>query len=292
MLIRDSYRAKIDLGDISSSNEPLETKGLEHLRKYPDMLEAYENFSKIFDIPLNRFILANGGENAVKNTLLALRPKKMFYSYPTWGMLDVFCEALNIEPVRVPFKIKTSSKEIFEDLYAYERLDFDCFYSCGSVNNYFRYVSIEPRAFPTKSDVIQISDQTYSELDYIKNQVEHQSCSTVIVGSFDKLVGCGLRLGFAIFPSYMNDRFQLQREQFLNYEAIQFLKNFNEYNLKSNYRFEKLQEYLKTDDFYLENKKLVQIVHPNFCTYFGKLEHKGAKHFQVGNQWFTRIGYK
>lgn len=223
LFIRNNYES-IKRG-LSSSNEPPVNKRITvDIGSYPDMKKAYENFSKILNIPTNRFVLSNGAENAIKNTLLALKPKSIFYSEPTWGMLDVYCEALSIKKYTKSFLYK---KNYIEEPFLRRRVDL--YYSTNGRNNLFSYIPREPLHYKYK-----ILDLTYFSIEYIKKEVKKSSRNTIIVGSFDKSHGAGLRLGFTIFPLELNRIFNIQREQFINPVACSFLNNF--YSTSNSYK--------------------------------------------------------
>lgn len=283
------YRNKYETKKSGTSNEPVALEGFEYLREYPDMKRAYEIFSDLVELPTNQFILCNGGENAVKNTLLAIKPKNMFFSYPTWGMLDVYCEALNINPIRSEM-IVGENGDVYEDEEHFYMLDgIDCFYSCCGINNYISYNPIT-----NLGNCWKIFDLTYYDWHSIKSWVcDLDSEKKIIVGSFDKMLGCGIRLGFAIFPRQFNDRFQLQREQFLNYSACQileYLKINPEVLLRSSLQ-DRANKYWDTclpaqiykDDIVTKTN--------NYITFRGDLNlNVPSTKFQIDDYKFTRIG--
>ena len=284
------YRNKYVTRQSGTSNEPSSIEGFEHLREYPDMLRAYQIFSKLIGLPMNQFILANGGENAIKNTLLAIKPQNMFFSYPSWGMLDVYCEALNIKPIRSELYIDKDG-EATEDKDYFDMLSgLDCFYSCSGINNYISYNPI----VDYDTSFWQIIDMTYFDFDSIKSRVAGLDTEKrVIVGSFDKILGCGIRLGFAIFPRQFNDRFQLQREQFLNYSACQILEYLqtNPDVLKRSACQDRAEKFWKTCLPAQIYKEDIVTKTNNYITFRGDLNLSVPNvKFEIDDHKFTRIG--
>lgn len=283
------YRNKYSKREPGTSNEPSALEGFEHLREYPDMKKAYKIFSELVELPENQFILANGGENAIKNTLLAIKPKNMFFSYPTWGMLDVYCQALGIKPIRSEMKIDEDGNA-YEDLHHFCMLDgLDCFYSCCGINNYISYNPIT-----NVGNFWKILDLTYYDWHNIKSW----ACSLdaekrVIVGSFDKMLGCGIRLGFALFPRQFNDQFQLQREQFLNYSACQILEYLKENPdvLKRSSLEERANKFWDTCLPAQIYKEDIVTKTNNYITFRGDLNLMvPCTKFEIDGMKFTRIG--
>ena len=239
---------------------------------------------------MNQFILANGGENAIKNTLLALKPKNMFYSYPTWGMLDVYCEALDIKPIRSELRLDTDGNAYEDSNFINILSGLDCFYSCSGINNYINYNPYTD----FDGDYWKIMDLTYFDFHSIKCRA---SCldaeKEVIVGSFDKMLGCGIRLGFAIFPRQFNDRFQLQREQFLNYSACQILEYLekNPEVLRRSNCQERAEKFWKTCLPVQIYKEDIITKTNNYITFRGDLNLSiPNRKFEIDDQPFTRIG--
>ena len=285
MLYRNSYKSR----EKGTSNEPAALKDFEHLREYPDMKKYYQIFSDLIELPTNQFILANGGENAIKNTLLAIKPKNMFFSYPTWGMLDVYCEALDINPIRSEL-IVNEDGDIFEDEKYFEMLDgVDCFYSCAGINNYVSYNPIIE-----DGNFWRILDLTYHDWHSIKCHCASLNAEKeVVVGSFDKMLGCGIRLGFAVFPRQFNDRFQLQREQFLNYSACQILEYLekNPEVLRRSNCQERAEKFWKTCLPAQIYKEDIITKTNNYITFRGNLDLNVPNiKFEIDGKKFTRIG--
>lgn len=277
MLKRNDYPPYPDTFLTQYNEPPVNSK----YRRYPDMLSIYNKFSSISGLPKNRFFLANGAENAIKNVLLALSPKSLFYAYPSWGMIDVICSALKIQVRKQSFFLKN------EDIIEPENYSgAEVYYSCYGRNNLFSYKNnFISNHIGSKYTLIDASYFSLEEIQEIYNKYKTLN-NVIIVGSFDKTFGAGLRLGFAIFPEELNNKMQLQRENFINYEASQFL-------LKDIYTKKKESFYKKVN----LSKLYKHLGNPyskclNFMTYKGKIpsNKKIFTYFQIGDTWFTRIG--
>lgn len=219
MLQRNQYAEDQQL-ILSTKNEPFASIQLSaDTRKYPDMHKAYNGFSKCFGIPASQFILGNGCENTMKSVLLALKPKSLHWSKPAWGFIDVYVAQLECQPYVHTFKGSLAAS--FEDEDFEE--DIDIYYATVHANN----------AIPTsynKNNVqksrFAILDLTYLRVDQLKEVLSCKLSSNVVyVGSFDKLLGCGIRAGFAVFPEDLSSRMHLQRENYVNALAAETFQN-------------------------------------------------------------------
>ena len=113
--MRNTYTIDKDVNyvnELSHKNEPGDSLNITvDVRQYPSMFEVYDAFEHM--MKTHYFILGNGFENVMKNVLLALKPKTMGWVKPTWGMLDVYCEALNIPPVNKSFEYNVTIAKVF-----------------------------------------------------------------------------------------------------------------------------------------------------------------------------------
>ena len=233
---------------ISTANEPSGSLKLDvDFRQYPDMRYMYQKFSKWLDIPMSQFILANGAENAMKNVLCALKPKSIHWSIPTWGLVDVFCAQFDACPFRYPFRY--SSDGIVEEPF---NEDCDIVYTTYEFNNLFKMQTCMPNVLPKCRYCIL--DVSYLTIDQIKAMMAsypfEKHGNLIIIGSFDKLYGCGLRLGFAMFNASLSEMIWLQRENFLNSGAYEFMKSI-EYPARS----DEDDKYFNMLKAHLENSK-------------------------------------
>ena len=82
----------------SIKDEPVSRASLndEEARSYPDMYEAYRDFAKTYNLSMNNFILTNGCENAVRIIFEAIRPKYVYTENPSWGLVEVLANGLNV----------------------------------------------------------------------------------------------------------------------------------------------------------------------------------------------------
>lgn len=261
---------------LSAQNEPSVDRWIEvNARNYPDMYEVYNKFAKAFNLRMDQFILGNGAENVIKNVLLAVKPESLAYSVPTWNMLEVFCEALNTRPVTNEFKFE--NKEITEDWWKETKVD--CLYDNCGITPLFKYAVF---------NFLQVSryyilDCTYQSLKEIKNTINRYKDNprVIIVCSLGKIYGAGARLGFAVFPKELNDKMQLQREQYLNLVACSIIMEDNFAETPVNPYIEKLKKYLP------ESAMLTD----NFITLEGKISNNlNGKHFKIKEKEFTKFG--
>lgn len=242
-----------------------------NIKKYPDMYLAYKSFSDIFNLSFNRFILSNGCEMAIKNALLALKPKTIFYNTPCWALLDVLSQSCNI------LKITEQSYYKNKLFYSENSKQAEIYYTTLGRNNLF----VAKDQLTTENQKFKLIDVSYFNIYQIK-QIIINYPNDIICGSFDKIYGPGLRLGFAIYPQKYNQKFQLQREQYINALAASFLINNNIQNISI-----ELPEYIKIF------QKLPNYIcnTNNYITFEGKLETKiKGKIFNIKDNYFTRYG--
>lgn len=259
---------------LSHQNEPGNDTFLSaNVRKYPDMYYAYKKFKRIFELDDDNFFLGNGCENVIKNVLLALRPKTMLWHDPTWRMLYVYCEALKIKPIVKQF-IYDGTKFVQEDWDE----NVDVWYSNDGISTQFTY---EKREFDYSKCKYILVDLTYKSIPEMIKRVQEIKNSdladkTIIVGSFDKEIGGGLRLGYAIYPKQFHEDMEIQREQYINMLAYIYLINYDS-NVVNHFKDIQLD-----DCDYLTN---------NYITIKGNVPTElNALHFNVSGQDFTRFG--
>lgn len=270
--MRNTYTINNDVNyvnELSHKNEPGDSLNITvDVRQYPSMFEVYDAFEHM--MKTHYFILGNGFENVMKNVLLVLKPKTMGWVKPTWGMLDVYCEALNITPVNKTFEYKDNRfvHPEFND-------EVDVFYTTYSFNNLFKHTNIN---LNTVKSTYNILDVSYLPLEKIKKLVKRVDDKTIIIGSFDKMYGCGVRFGFAIYPKYLHNDIQLQREQYINSIAEEIILSYH----KPNHVW-----YNKVKKLLPENS----IISYNYITipfeYNGNEYHKS---FTIDGKTFTRFG--
>lgn len=279
MLTRDSYTKK-QVGCISTQNEPGNDVVFNvNARSYPDMFKIYNIFCQRYGLQLNEFILANGAENALKNCLLAIKPTALQYAIPTWGMVDVICNALDIQTYTAQFYVK--DHYVHEP--QFESNIINCpLYTTYKYSNLFKITNAD--FYSISNNRVVILDVSYCNEDELKQllTIPRQNKNIIVIGSFDKLAGCGLRFGFCIFNSKYNNDMQLQREQFLNSIVEDFVVNRDFH-------------YEKNDQYYNILSKMIcdyDTLTYNYMTLCGNVDANcQTKKIHIDNITFTRFGF-
>lgn len=283
MIIRDAYKQR--RYGLSEHDEP----GNDYLitanvRNYPNMLYAYKRFQQLFNLKDNTFFLANGCENAIKNVMLAIRPKNVLWNTPTWKMLEVYSEALPFKLIDVPFKY--NGKEFIEQEY---KKELDTYYCNTGITPCFKYSFNYDYLNKIKSRY-NIVDLTYKSAQEMKevitklNTPDYPSYHrNIIVGSFDKIFGGGLRLGYAIYPEELHQIMSIQRENFINAAAVKLLTEITDFKQLENKNIfvDKLKPYLTEYDFITDNYLTIK---GDVYSTFDCIK------LTVDNQIFTRFG--
>lgn len=260
MIKRKFYQPKEKL--ISTQNEPY-LPG-QHTARYPDMYETYLAFQETYHIGLNNFILTNGCENALRITLLALRIKNLIIENPTWAMAEIIASSLDIDYAKINY--------VYNNKFYLEphEMTNNWLYTTDSYNNLFKHDNYEASIFPNV-----ILDETYT-LQTLLNTDRQLTNHLVVIGSFSKFAGCGLRIGYILFHESMSQRFNMLRESYLSSAACEFIQ-----------KREKISPQLN------EYNELYPIVtkHPCYTTYAEdpgyQLPHK---EFDIGGRTFYRFG--
>ena len=265
--MRDYY-IKRKQSNISYLNEPKHDIQIScSIKEYPDMFMAYQKFGTIFNVSEGTFILGSGCENIIKNALLALNAKELSWSKPAWNFIEVYVEQLRLIPHIHEFKLHDNivTEEDFNE-------NVDIYYGTYKTNNVLCHEMNFKNIRKSRYSIIDIS---YLNIDQIKRIIYDIPKNVIYVGSFDKLYGCGLRLGFAFFNENIKQEMFLQRENFINSMAYQFLMQFDKY------------EYIKpeynTDGIFNSF---------NFYSKLGNIDIDGSitKKFKINGIQFTRIG--
>lgn len=259
---RDDYQpAEQNPFGISTKNEPWTERHIEiDARPYPDMHRAYRDFSKAYKIPLNNFILTNGCESALRIALLALRSHKLTIEQPTWARVQVECEALDIQYDFINYQYK-------DGIFFPEKSALGDLYATDTYNNLFRHENIIGHGRT-------ILDETYTSKTLLADQKELNE-NTIIIGSFSKTGGAGLRLGYCIFSDEWADRFNMLREQYISPAACEWLAT-------------SLIPTLTVKDIEIPYRIITQ--HPVYTTVEAKTLPIPHKHFQVSGVDFCRFG--
>lgn len=277
--MRNFYSMSKDINyinELSHKNEP--ERGLKitvNTRTYPSMFMCYDEMSYKLGVKyMDRIILGNGFENVMKSVLLALKPKTIGYSKPCWGMLDVYCEALDITPITNDFIYKDN--QVVQQPIEQE---VDVYYTTLNSNNLFTHTNIDLNNIKSKYNIIDVSYLSFEEIKLAIKQ--YSKCSkNIIIGSYDKLLGCGVRLGFAVFDKHLIYKIHLQREQYINAIAEDVCLSYYEYNVTHKY-YDKLK--------HLSLPLGTMLTH-NYITLPFKIKHCDGKVFNLNGYDFTRFG--
>lgn len=189
------------------------------IRRYPNMASVYSTFREKMDIrPERSIILGNGFEGVFKSVLSALRTRSLFFNTPLWMMVDIICEQYDIKKVTSEFQFdgKTFHPTGF--------LTADCAYFTIHNGPLFEHEDI---------DITKVSEQyrnvildiSYCSLAEMKSFLNIPHKNVIVVGSFDKIYGCGLRCGFCSFDNQYIDRMMLCRERYVSSQVEQFIIN-------------------------------------------------------------------
>ena len=247
--------------DVSTKNEPFIDTTIEvDVRLYPDMYKAYNNFSATYGISRENFILTNGCESALRIAMLAIRPGKLSIECPTWARVQVECEALGIPYDFVNYKYK-------DGIFSPEREVVNDLYTTDTYNNLFQHDNVIGYSKT-------ILDETYTSRMLFANEKVFNK-NTIIIGSFSKTVGAGLRLGYCIFSNEWTDRFNLLREQYVSATACEWLDSY-----------QILMPQLKSIDIPYR----IVTKHPVYTTVEAKTLSIPHKHFIVSETDFCRFG--
>lgn len=106
-------------GIYSVSNEPVlhYDNNDSIITQYPDMEEAYDNFSKTYMLPRSVFILTSGTEASLRIVLSAIRlmlrehtfSTHFIYGAPGWGLLPILAEQEGFIPSPIDYKYDNKS---------------------------------------------------------------------------------------------------------------------------------------------------------------------------------------
>lgn len=286
MFKRDTYKPTYSNG-ISLYNEPPDDLIMTtNCRRYPNMYYVYKAFAEWLGLPVKNIMLGNGAENVIKNILLALKPKSISWSVPTWGFIDVYCAQLGCLPIKHDFK---RVGMFFEEEDFTEEIDI--YYTTMKFNNVLKHSINFKNIITARASIV---DLTYLSLNEIKDTAaeiktyinNNENRNIIYVGSFDKLFGAGLRLGFAFFTDRYAEDMAIQRENYINQLAADFiLKNEFKEPEKKYWRF--LQKALtdgKLSPYIMLCKNFITVP---WKVNYTQLQHKEIK---INGQWYSRFG--
>ena len=193
---------------------------------------------------------------------MARNIKDITIENPTWDLFRIIATGLNVKYYLHDYEYVNG---IFQPTAINDKHEW--LYTTDTYNNLFKH-----KNFSEDTYVNVIIDETYT-LKYLKNYTTIPK-NKIIVGSFSKAVGCGLRLGYILFNSIYNERFQLLREQYISSTAVEFLRNISEYDLN-----------MEKDI----DSPLCISSHKVYSTFSEKIGNNG-KQFHVGKDIFFRYG--
>lgn len=252
--------------NVSTQNEPaVGYTDIINARLYPDMFKTYHTFAHAYDLSLDNFILTNGCENALRIAILAMKPEKMLIEDPTWRMAEVICSAFEVPYQKVPY-------HYYGGMFELEKVDAkDCWlYTTDIYGNLFRHKQYDPKIYPRV-----ILDETYT-MRVLRNPNRTFDENVIVIGSFSKFAGCGLRLGYILFNSKYNKKFQLLREQYISAAACQYVQK---------------QSPIRIAGFGEKEEYPVVTKHPSYVTFIGEANIRYPhKSFVIDGQPFYRIG--
>lgn len=165
---------------------------------------AYDVFCSEFNVPAKNVILGNGCENIIKNILLGIHTTCLVWSKPAWKFIDVYCSQLDITPMCLDFSYNQHNRFAYEPNVMNNNDIFD-YYNTYYANNLL-YTSIN--SSNEQKSRYSIIDISYADMQMIYDIMSNFNYNgkRIIVGSFDKLCGCGIRIGFAIFPNRLSEQ--------------------------------------------------------------------------------------
>lgn len=269
---RKSYeKYSVSLADrkanyISTKNEPWFIEGEE--KWYPDMAEAYDNFSNLFGVSKDNFILTNGCENAMRLALMFFHGSTLYTEQPGWQMADILGEACNYNVEH--YEYQYNGHAFFADTRNVPAGAL--LYTTDTYNNLFRHENVQ-----WSYDLIV--DETYTMNALLKGRVPRGQ--KIVIGSFSKFCGPGYRLGYILFDKRHNDRMQLLREQYISLAACHLLQDTE---LKSKIT---LRTQLKPE---ISGQHAITI-HPTYMTFEKFLDLSlPHKEFVVSRVNFYRVG--
>ena len=261
---RNSYTKKYE-GSYSTQNEPLyQMNNKENFYyEYPDMKKAYDKFK--FFTKNDNFILTSGTETSIRITLQTFKPKMFSIEHPSWGMPEIISYSLDIPFNKYNYRIK-NNKIIPENPTG------DLIYYTDKQNNLFAHEDLI-------TDTIKILDCCYTM--NLESMIL-ESKKNFVVGSFSKIEGPGLRLGFLLYPEKYHNKIQLLREQYINTIAYNYLISLKEWpRFPNNKNFK--GNPLWFHDTYATYNYLPKNISKNINEY---------KIFSLDGQTFYRLGNK
>ena len=276
--VREDYKPINRIGP-STKNEPKDgIVDVVDTRFYPNMYEVYRIFANKYNLDRENFILTNGCENALRIALLAVKPELMLIENPTWEMAKVICSSFDIPFREINYHFVQNKTFALENIATINNKK-TWLYTTDRYNNLFEHENYDKEKY--KNVII---DETYTLSNLLKNiEPEYRQFdkNEIIIGSFSKFFGCGLRLGYILFDKSWNNKMQLLREQYISSMAAKFIIEFPAINK---------QKILNS----INVKYEYPIVSQHSCYTTVAIENEISivphKEFVVDNKRFMRIG--
>lgn len=262
---RDSYSPK-STSKYSTQNEPPKNLWITaNARQYPDMYKVYTHFKQL--IGVDNVILTSGAEMALRIALLLTKPRLLSIESPSWTMPQVAAYALDI-----PYELFSIRKQGASFVHDYETIHGDVVYITDEYNNVIKHECFDINKLPTT-----IVDTTYSLNKELYTVTEP---NIFYIGSFSKIAGCGLRLGYLVYPHQYEERAQLLREQYINSMAAAFLLKLSQWpTMPDSFSKNNINDNLVTSHYTYETKLTNDALIP-------------AKKFKIDGITYYRTGRK
>lgn len=127
-----------------------------------------------------------------------------------------------------------------------------------------------------------VLDISYCSLNDMKDMLNIRNENVIVVGSFDKIYGCGLRCGFCSFDPLYTERMMLCRERYVSSQVEEFIMSTNFVQPESEYLNRILEEF--GDIIITHSHNYVTIIDN------GHVMKSNSKPFMVGECKFIRMG--
>ena len=146
----------------------------------------------------------------------------MLIENPTWGMVEPICSGLEIPYQKVDYHF-IQNKTFRMDNINHDKKAW--LYTTETYNNFFKHEKYDTEFYNNV-----IIDETYTLNELLRNIEPEDRIfrkNEIIIGSFSKFGGCGLRLGYILFNKCWNEKMQLLREQYISPLASKYIINYN-----------------------------------------------------------------
>jgi hypothetical protein len=274
----------------TSMNEPYikYENNKEYILQYPNMNNAYNNFSKTYNIPKDNFILTTGVESSLRIALSAIRISLAEYAFKTPFIYEVpefrentgiIAEQEGFIPIPKKFKYSEFLNRFFiNDIDVQGSIYYENHMYNGLFEIFDNFIKGEPP--------VKIINEEYTNSIVCNFSRELLSDNTIIIGDVSKSLGCGIGLGYIIYSSKWNILMQHQRESYISPLACMHtsirIPNLGEIAIEMHNRSKYKNDFVA--------------VHPNFYTIKADNFKKGkdpdriSKVFEVDGIKFYTLG--